>query len=255
MEPIVSIIIPVYNMEKYLHETLSSIMALHYPHFEVIIIDDGSTDNSLQIVNEYVLKNNNARLLSQPNRGVSAARNAGIALAKGKYILPFDSDDIICEHYIDDAVRVLENDEQVKVVTSKAVFFGEETGSWDLPDFSLFALAHRNTIPVCSMYRIADWEKVGGYCTDLPGREDWDFWISLLKNGGKVVKLPFIGFKYRMYKDSKRNRTRKYKRQIFAYLNNRHPEFFKKQINGPLRIHRKFSKPYNKCLSCLGLLK
>jgi len=255
MEPVVSIIIPVYNMEKYLRETLSSILALQYPHFEVIIIDDGSTDNSLQIANEYVLKNNNVRLLAQPNQGVSAARNTGIAQAKGKYLLPFDSDDIICEHYIDDAVRVLENDDQVKVVTSKAVFFGEETGSWDLPDFSLFALAHRNTIPVCSFYRKADWEKTGGYCTDLPGREDWDFWISLLKNGGKVVKLPFIGFKYRMHKDSKRNRTRKYKRQIFAILNKRHPEFFKKQINGPLRMNRKFSKPYNKFLSSLGLLK
>lgn len=163
--------------------------------------------------------------------------------------MPFDSDDIICENFIDEAVLVLENDEQVKVVTSKAVLFGDETGSLELPDFSLYALAHRNMIPICSFYRKADWEKVGGYFTELPGREDWEFWISLLKNGGKVVKLPIVGFKYRMHKFSKRDRTRKLKRRIFAILNKRHPEFFKEQINGPLRIHRKLSKPYNSFLS------
>ncbi len=255
MEPIVSIIIPVYNTDKYLHETLSSISAIQIPDMEVIIIDDGSTDNSSQIANEYVANSTNARLIVQKNQGVSAARNTGVAQAKGKYILPFDSDDIICENFIDEAVRVLENDEQVKVVTSNAVFFGEESGSWDLPNFSLFALAHRNMLPVCSMYRKADWEKVGGYCTDFPGREDWDFWINILKSGGKVVKLPVVGFKYRMHKNSKRNRTRKKKDEIFSLLNKRHPEFFKEQLNGPLRIHRKFSKPYNTFLSFFGLLK
>lgn len=255
MEPLVSIIIPVFNAENYLEETLSSISALQYPNVEVILVNDGSTDNSVHIANEYVAKNNHARLIHQPNQGVSVARNTGIAQAKGKYILPFDSDDIINENYVGEAVLVLENNEDVKVVCSKAEYFGDKTGSWDLPEFSLFALAHRNLLPVCCMYRKADWEKVGGYCTDLPGREDWDFWISLLKNGGNVVKLPLVGFKYRMHKTSKRNRTRKLKRYIFEVLNKRHPDFFKKQINGPLRIHRQLSKPYNTFLSLLGILK
>jgi glycosyltransferase involved in cell wall biosynthesis len=255
MDPIISIIVPVYNGEKYLYETLSSIKALKFPSYEIIIIDDGSTDTTRQIANEFVLNNNNSILIVQPNQGVSIARNAGIAKAKGKYILPFDSDDIICENYIDEAVKVLDNDDQVKVVASKAELFGDETGSWELPDFSLLRLAHRNMIPICSVFRKSDWERVGGYCTELPGREDWEFWISLLKNGGKVVKLPIVGFKYRMHKSSKRNRTRKFKRRIFATLNKRHPEFFKEQINGPLRIHRKLSKPYNSFLSFFGLIK
>lgn len=255
MEPLVSIIIPVFNAERYLEETLSSISAIPYPNVEVILVNDGSTDNSLQIATGYTEKNNHARLINQPNQGVSAARNTGITHAKGKYILPFDSDDILCENYVGEAVRVLENDADVKVVCSKAEYFGDKTGPWDLPEFSLFALAHRNLLPVCCMYRKADWEKVGGYCTDFPGREDWDFWINLLKNGGNVVKLPLVGFKYRMHTTSKRNRTRKYKRLIFTRLNERHPEFFKKQINGPLRIHRKLSKPYNTFLSLLGILK
>jgi glycosyltransferase involved in cell wall biosynthesis len=200
MEPVVSIIIAVYNSEEYLRETLLSISALKFPNVEVVLVDDGSTDNSRQIANEYIQNSLNARLFVQSNQGASAARNTGIALAKGKYILPFDSDDILCENFLDEAVRILENDEQVKVVTSNAVFFGDESGIWNLPDFSLFALAHQNMLPVCCMYRKGDWERVGGYCRDLPGREDWDFWISLLKDGGKVVKLPLVGFKYRMHK-------------------------------------------------------
>lgn len=257
MEPVVvSIVIPLYNAEKFLQETLVSISALKCSNLEVIIVDDGSTDNSRQIANEYILSANiRATLVVQPNQGASAARNRGIREAKGKYILPVDSDDTVCENFIDEAIRILENDLHVKVITSQAVFFGEETGPWDLPDFSLPALAYRNMLPVCSVFRKVDWERVGGYCEDFPGREDWDFWISVLKDGGKVIRLPLVGFQYRMHKNSKRNRTRKYKREIFALLNKRHPEFFKEQLNGPLRIHRKFSKPYNTFLSCCGLLK
>ena len=256
MEPIVSIVIPVYNAKDYLRETMDSIAALKCPNIEVIIVDDGSTDNSAQIANEYILNSGlSAKLVVQPNQGASAARNAGITVAEGKYILPFDSDDLVCEKFIDEAVQVMENDTRVKVVTSNAVFFGEQTGLWDLPDFSLPALAQRNMLPVCSLYRKTDWEKAGGYCIDFAGREDWDFWISLLKDGGNVVKLPVVGFKYRMHKNSKRNRTRKNKREIFALLNKRHPGFFKEQLNGPLRIHRKFSKPYNTFLCFCGLSK
>ena len=116
MKPIVSIIIPVYNREKHLHETLSYVSAIQYSNLEVIIVDDGSTDNSKQIANEFVLKSSNTSLILQTNQGVSAARNTGIAQAKGKYILPLDSDDIIYDNFIDEAVRIMENDDQVKVV-------------------------------------------------------------------------------------------------------------------------------------------
>ncbi|MFA5649010.1 MAG: glycosyltransferase family A protein [Bacteroidales bacterium] len=255
MKPIVSIIIPVYNREKHLHETLSYVSAIQYSNLEVIIVDDGSTDNSKQIANEFVLKSSNTSLILQTNQGVSAARNTGIAQAKGKYILPLDSDDIIYDNFIDEAVRIMENDDQVKVVTSEAALFGDKDGPYNLPNFSLFGLAHRNMILACSLYKKSDWEKIGGYCTEIPGREDWEFWISLLKTGGKVVKLPLVGFKIRIHQNSRNNQTRKNKRQIFDLLNKRHSEFFKEQINGPLHIHRNYSKPYNSFLSFCGLLK
>lgn len=254
MEILVSIIIPVYNAETYLKETLHAISDLQLQQVEMIIVDDGSTDNSKRIAGNFARGNPVVKVLEQPNQGAAAARNTGITQAKGKYILPFDSDDLLCSNFIEEAVRIMENDNQVKVVTAQGEFFGESTGLWNLPDFSLNKLAHRNMLPVCSLYRKSDWERIGGYCTEFVGREDWDFWISLLKHGGEVVRLPFVGFKYRMHKNSKRNRTRKYKRKIFELLNQRHPEFFKQQLNGPLRIHRKLSKPFNTFLSFCGFL-
>lgn len=254
MNAIVSIIIPVYNAATFLMETLHSVSELQLKYVEVIIVDDGSTDNSKQIANNFALNNSGwVKVLEQSNKGAAAARNAGITQASGKYILPFDSDDLLCPNFIDEAVQVMESDNMVKVVASQALFFGEKSGLWNLPDFSLHGLAHRNMLPVCCLYRKSDWERVGGYCTDFIGREDWDFWISILKDGGKVIKLPVIGFKYRMHKNSKRNRTRKYKHKIFELLNQRHPDFFKQQLNGPLRIHRKLSKPFNTFLSFCGL--
>lgn len=254
VETLVSIIIPVYNAATYLPETLHSILALQLQQVEIIIVDDGSTDSSKQIAENFADGNPVMKVLEQPNRGAAAARNAGIAQANGKYMLPFDSDDLLCSNFIEEAVRMMENDSQIKVVTAQGEFFGESTGLWNLPDFSLYKLAHRNMLPVCSLYRKSDWERIGGYCTEFVGREDWDFWIALLKDGGQVVRLPFVGFKYRMHKNSKRNRTRKFKRKIFELLNQRHPDFFKQQLNGPLRLNRKLSKPFNTFLSFWGLL-
>ncbi|WP_332912085.1 glycosyltransferase family 2 protein [Algoriphagus boritolerans] len=90
-------------------------------------------------------------------------------------------------------------------------------------------MARDNMIFACSLFRKSDWEKVDGFSEDMKmGREDWEFWIKLLKNGGKVVKLPFIGFFYRIHAGSKRKKTgtNQKKRERIAYLNAKHPEFF-----------------------------
>ena len=82
------------------------------------------------------------------------------------------------------------------------------------------------------------------------GREDWEFWIKMLKNGGKVVQLPFVGFFYRLSPNSKRKRTgtNEMKKKRIAYLNSKHSDFFEKELNGPLRFQRTWSKPYNTLL-------
>lgn len=243
--PLVSVIIPVYNMEKYLAETISSVLASTIQQFEIIIVDDESTDNSKEIARSYTVKDTRIKFFEQKNAGASVARNHAISMATSNYILPLDADDLIGEEYLEKAVEVLENQPEVKLVVCRSVFIGEKDGEWELPPFSLRLLARKNLMNNCSMYRKADWEEVGGYCEEMRGREDWDFWISLLKNGGDVYKLPIIGFYYRIRQNSKRIRARQWKKEIIEKLNERHAEFFKQQLGGKLRNFREMSRFIN----------
>lgn len=96
----ISIIIPVYNVEKYLTECLDSILSQTYTDFEVILVDDGSPDNSGTICDEYAQKDMRIRVIHQKNAGVSAARNNGIEQSRGEWITFIDSDDWICSNYL-----------------------------------------------------------------------------------------------------------------------------------------------------------
>ncbi len=244
-KPLISVIVPVYNMEAYLAECIDSILKSGYSPFELIIMDDGSTDKSLEIALEYAAKYPNIKAQTQANAGVSAARNAAIALAEGNYILPVDADDLIHKDYLEKAVEVLQKQASVKAVTARAEFFGDKTGEWLLPDYTPALLARKNMLSVCTMFRKSDWAACGGFCTYIPGREDWDFWISMLKNGGEVARLNFTGFYYRYRASSKRVSDRNKKKQIIDILNQRHADFFKRELKGKLHFNRTYSKFFN----------
>lgn len=137
-------------------------------------------------------------------------------------------------------------DPSVKVVAPRADFFGERTGEWKLPPFSLHLLARKNIMDTCALYRKVEWERVGGYCESIIAREDWEFWIAVLKDGGKVVRLPEIGLHYRIRNVSKRVTDRSLKRHVVKTLNARHPEFFERELGGPLRYRRSWSVLLNR---------
>ena len=244
--PLVSVIVPVYNMEQYLSETLDSVLASDYPSFEVIVMDDGSKDSSLQIAKAYASKDARVKAYTQPNAGACAARNHAIALAEGELILPVDADNTITPSFIRKAVEIIVQDDDIKVVCPRADFFGDRSGEWVLPPFSLKLLARKNIMDTCALYRKSDWERVKGYCEEIIAREDWEFWISVLKDGGKVVKLPEISLHYRIRNSSKRVTDRSLKKHVIDILNKRHPEFFERELGGPLRYRRTWSKLINK---------
>lgn len=247
----VSVIIPAYNAEKFIGETLTSVLASDYRDIEVIIIDDGSKDNTLNIAEEYAAKDNRIAIITQPNGGVCRARNNGISHAKGEYILPVDADDILLPHFIGWAVEQIESNENVKVVVPRAEFFGEREGEWRLKDYSPELLARKNMIPVTALYRRTDWIRTGGYCETLQAREDWNFWIGVLKEGGEVIKSDEYGLRYRIQSNSKRKHDRKFKKDIIKFLNSAHPEFMQQYLGGPLRQMRTWSKTINTVLNLL----
>lgn len=100
--PLVSVIVPVYNAEKYLRRCIESILNQDYRNLELILINDGSRDNSLQICREYASSDPRVTVIDKPNGGVSSARNAGINIAKGTYITFVDADDFVSETYLSD---------------------------------------------------------------------------------------------------------------------------------------------------------
>lgn len=111
MNSLISVIIPVYNVEKYLKKCIESVIYQSYDNLEIIIIDDGSKDNSGKICDEYANKDKRIIVIHKKNEGVSKARNIGIEMAKGKYVAFIDSDDFIDKDYIKTLYNQCENDE------------------------------------------------------------------------------------------------------------------------------------------------
>ena len=105
MNPVISVIVPVYNVEKYLNQCVNSILAQTYKDFELILVDDGSKDKSGEICDEYVKKDSRIRVFHKKNGGVSSARNYGIDNAQGTYICFVDSDDWVDETYLEDMLK------------------------------------------------------------------------------------------------------------------------------------------------------
>ena len=131
--PKVSIIVPVYNVEKYLHRCVDSILLQTFTDFELLLIDDGSTDKSVDICDKYALKDSRIRVFHKKNGGVSSARNLGIKKSNGVYILFVDSDDYLAKPTGDPDERngLLSKEDKATIdsFVSKEVNYGTFTGT------------------------------------------------------------------------------------------------------------------------------
>ncbi|MGC8715135.1 MAG: glycosyltransferase family 2 protein [Leptodesmis sp.] len=217
--PIVSVIMPCFNQGAYLDEAVGSVLAQTCESFEIIVINDGSTDEETvrilekydnpewTVHNEQLLKSHekpNLTVIHTPNRGPSAARNTGIRQAKGRYILPLDADDRIAPTYLEKAIAILDREPNVGIVYSQAELFGDRTELFDLPPYSFPEILLGNMIVNTSLYRKADWEKVGGYNENMIwGWEDYDFWLSLIELGREVVCIPEVLYFHRELPNSR----------------------------------------------------
>jgi glycosyltransferase involved in cell wall biosynthesis len=216
----VSIVIPCYNQGAMLRETLASVEQVRNANLlEVIIVDDGSSEAETTRILDEATKAWYS-VVSQPNHGPGAARNTGIRLAKGEFILPLDSDNRLRDVYLDEGAFLLKNNPSVGVIYADAEFFGEWSGRWYVPHFNLLSLIRENFIDTCALYRKKLWEEVGGYDEQIIcwGLEDWDFWLRVASHGGSFVHLPKIGFDYRVRRDSLIVETRPRTAEIVNYI-------------------------------------
>ena len=203
----VSVLVPLYNQGKFVTETLESIFAQTYKDFEVVCVDDASTDDSLAVVTKFA---DRVRVFSNPtNRGLPATRNIALGHSVGDLILPLDSDDWIEPDYLEKTVARMTDG--VGVVSTWIHIFGlgrESTGApgSSYPIFvpTLEQITSGNTLAVCSLIRRETLLEVGGWPEDFTrGSEDWALWCSIVAlNKWKIDVILEYLFHYRVHKNS-----------------------------------------------------
>lgn len=202
--PLVSIIVPCYNQAAYLDACLMSVLRQTYSNWECLIIDDGSPDTTKDIAEKWTAKDSRFTYFYKANGGICETRNFGIHNSKGDYILPLDADDKIEPEYLKEAVTVLVNKSDVKLVYCNKVYFGEINRKDNTSQYSFERMLYENQIHHAAMYRKSDFLKTNGYnLTMYDGLEDWDFWLELLDPNDKVEKLEGYYYHYRIKKTSR----------------------------------------------------
>lgn len=246
MNPLISIIVPCYGQAQYLDECLQSVLDQTYQNWECIIVNDGSTDHTEEVAQQWAEKDIRFLYLYKENGGLSSARNAGIETAKGEWILPLDADDKIGSRYLELAEKKF--NQGYTVIYCKARKFGLLNEEWDLANFTYKALARTNIIFCTAFFRKKDCEKVGGYDLNMKhGLEDWEFWISILKNGGKVFRIDDVYFYYRIKDNSMITELDQAKKNtMLFYIEQKHLDFFHQHLGSIHYLNHQMEKNIQK---------
>ena len=211
----ISVIIPVYNVENYLEECLNSVEHQTYTNIEVILVNDGSTDNSKMICERYCQEDSRFHLISQTNQGQSVARNVGVEVSTGEFIAFVDSDDVIKANYLEELMKYMSDDIDIVesiFTVSKKDFLVENSKETEIlfegnsqEAVKIFPNHVLSVNPVTKLYRRSIVEAV----PYLEGFifEDIYSGIGMLKYIRKIVKIDYVGYYYRQHQSSTMHRT------------------------------------------------
>jgi glycosyltransferase involved in cell wall biosynthesis len=226
-QPLVSIIIPCYNYARYLAEAIESALAQTYSPVQIIVVDDGSTDETQEVARRYPV-----RLLRQENQGPPATTNNGVRASSGEFIVRLDADDVLYPQFVEKTVAALERNQSAPLAHTEAEYMGTATGRVPFKPFDPEALAEGALATSTSLFRRAAWDAVGGLDPAMILCDDWDLWLTFAEHGLKGVLVPEILWAYRQHGPSMVNRSllsmaglrREY--QLISKLHDRHPELF-----------------------------
>lgn len=211
----ISVILPVYNGEKFLRESIESILNQTYENFEFIIINDGSTDGSLKIINDYASRDFRIKVISRENKGLVYSLNEGIDLAKGKYIARMDADDISLPKRFEMQYKYMEDYPDITILGTFIETFGENEEAniaieqWfndELNDENMYIKTICGCpVPHPSVMMITDFAKSEKYSSNYPAIEDYELWIRAITKGYKISNINEKLLKYRVHNNSKSN--------------------------------------------------
>lgn len=241
--PKLSVITTLYNCERYVADSLRSVLEQTYSDFQWIVLNDGSTDSTWKIVNKMIGDDSRAVLVdNKENKRIPASRNEAIKLATGKYIAIHDGDDISLPHRFMSQVGFLDSRKDIFCVGGHAISIdheGNQKGMMVYPPahhrqivFSLLRLKQNPVIDPTSMFRKADFEKLGGYTLneDLYTVPDMDLWARAIVSGKVMANMQDALIRYRV---NPNGMTQKHKSQM---------------IDAHMMVWRRFRKEYNEAI-------
>ena len=195
--PKVSVIIPCYNLGRYLDEAVESVLAQSFQDFEILVVDDGSTDpETCRLLADY--RKPRTRIVRSGNRGLPAAKNLGVAHTTGPYICALDADDRADPKLLERSVAALDADPSLAFVSHWLRTFGDETRDWTPASCDFPALLDVNTVNGAALVRRSAVDAAGGFDETMrDGCEDWDLWITLVERGLRGRILPEVLYYYR----------------------------------------------------------
>jgi glycosyltransferase involved in cell wall biosynthesis len=203
--PPVTVIVLCHNYGRFLAEAIESALAQSYRPLEVLVMDDGSTDDSAQVAARY---GDRIRLISQPNMGLERTCNRAVGEARGDYVVFLSADDALEPTYVEELWRALERSPDAAYAYCRPLMFGARAGPMRCLPFSAYFLVKRtNFVNASALTAKADYLAVGGYSEDLGEHalEDWDFWLKMLEHRkrGTYVRTPLL--RWRRHEAGSRN--------------------------------------------------
>ena len=209
MSPKVTILIPVFNRERFVDETIRSVMDQELGDFELLLVDDGSTDRTPEVLETWKQRDPRVVVVTSPtNLGIAGALNLGLAHARGKYVARLDSDDLMVPRRLTEQAAVLDARPEVVLVSCWYDIVdpaGTLLNTWkndEPPEVTAFLLRFFNVVGGGGqvMFRLAEVLEEGGYAPQYPSSEDYDLWVRLSRRG-RIETLPFVGMTKRTHGD------------------------------------------------------
>jgi len=202
-DPKISLVMPTYNQSRYLPEALDGIFAQTFKDFELIVVNDGSTDVTDEILLDYQQRFG-FQVIEQSNQGIAASLNKGFRNTRGEYLTWTSSDNIMLTHMLEMLSSVLDQKPSIGLVYADWFLIdenGETLAKVCAPDYHSLLLLRRNFVNACFLYRRECYTKTGEYNPELRNAEDWDYWVRISRKF-KLFHLAEPLYKYRTHPDN-----------------------------------------------------
>lgn len=210
----VTICIPCWNQAQYLPAAIESALNQSYEDIEIIVVNDGSPDNTAEVAGRYPVK-----IINQVNKGLASARNTGIMCMRGQYFLPLDADDILLRDCVKELVRVAKATDADVVAPSFQTFGTTQNNVVLMSSPTIADFRVGNRIGYFSMIKRSVLQEVGGYSPRMDlGFEDYHLWFNLLSLGKKIVTTPEILVLYRTKENSMITEAEKHRPELMEKI-------------------------------------